>query len=580
MRKHYKLLPIQHSMALNKISEEISAAIRRYALENAVKFNGKANPNALIGRIMGDFPEARQNGKEILAAINTIVAEVNLLSLEQQQVDFQQLAPELLNKKPQEKRKGLPELKNVNITHHEVVLRFEPSPSGPLHVGHAYVLGLNTLYARKYDGQLILRIADTNSGNIYTPAYDLIPEDGLWLTDKNITQFIIQSDRLDLYYNYALKLIDLGGAYMCTCTAEEFKECITQKTECPCRQKNVNENVKDWHKMFTQYKQGDAVMRLKTDVTHKNPALRDFPLFRINEDEHPRQAKKYKVWPLMNFAVSVDDHDTGVTHILRAKDHADNAVRQKMIFKYFNWSVPETIFVGKINFKDLNVSCSKTKPLILDGTYEGWDDIRLPFIPALRRRGYQPEAFMRYAEEVGVTLSDKSVSKEEFFKTIDHFNKEVLEKKSNRYFFVPAPVKIKVEKAPEQQITLDLHPDLRKGGRSFFTKDTFYLPSTDILEDGKEYRLMDCLTFKFSNGRCMFTSKKLEGKPKIIQWISDDKHNVNVEIRMSDNSLIQGLGEPSLENLSEGDEVMFVRFGFCRLDKIEGDVYKFWFTHK
>ncbi|MBI3033513.1 glutamate--tRNA ligase [Candidatus Woesearchaeota archaeon] len=555
-------------------------SIRAYGLENAVKFKGKANPNAVLGKILGQFPEARAKTKDVLKDITTLCNEINSWSFEKQQKELEKVSG-LLQQKPKQRKTGLPPLQNLGKISKQVVLRFEPSPSGPLHIGHAYVLGLNAAYAKEYKGKLILRIADTNADNIYVPAYDLIPQDAQWLTENGVTELMIQSDRMEIYYAHALNSLERGITYICRCSAEEFRALITKKIACPCRKRHVDENIKHWHNMFSKYQEGDAVMRLKTDVADKNPALRDFPLFRINDTEHPRQGKKYRVWPLMNFAVSIDDHDTGVTHILRGKDHADNAKRQKLFFDLFKWQVPETIFVGKINFTDLNVSCSKTRPLIQDGTFEGWDDIRLPFLPALRRRGYQAEAFIKYALEVGVSLTDKSVSKEEFFKTINHFNKEVIEEKADRYFFISNPQKITVGKAPELTVNLDLHPDHRKGGRNFTTNKTFYVTDTEEFKDGHLYRFMDCLTFKFDKGKAVFHAREIgNDKPKIIEWLPEDIHNIKVDVRMPDNSIVKGLGEPLLADLEEGDMVMFVRFGFCRFDKLEDDVYKFWFTHK
>ena len=97
------------------------------------------------------------------------------------------------------------------------------------------------------------------------------------------------------------------------------------------------------------YKQGEAVARVKTDITHKNPAMRDFPIARINESEHPRQGKKYRVWPLMNLSVFADDVESGMTHTLRGKDHADNAKRQEYMYNYLEKPIPFTLFQGRIN---------------------------------------------------------------------------------------------------------------------------------------------------------------------------------------------------------------------------------------
>ena len=551
--------------------------IEKFTLDNAVKHGGKANPKAVLGKVLQEDPKLKTQMRELKKEIDRLVKKINKLSVDEQKSELKKIAPELLEKK-EAKKKGLPELRHRKK---RVVMRFEPSPSGPLHVGHAYVFGLNSEYCKEYKGKLILRIADTNAGNIYVPSYDMLPEDAEWLTNGRIDEVIVQSDHLELYYEHALELLEMGAAYICTCSGDDFRKYVNKKMPCPCRENPEEKNVKLWHMMFDpkKFKEGDAVMRLKTDIKHKNPAMRDFPLFRINDDEHPKKGKKYRVWPLMNFSVTIDDHDSGVTHILRAKDHADNAKRQEYIYNYFKWDIPETIFVGRINFIGLNVSCSKTKPLIENGTYTGWDDIRLPFIPALKRRGYQPEAFTRYALEIGVSLNDKTVSKEEFFKTLNAFNREIIEEKANRYFFVEEPSKIIIENAPSLTVELHLHPTLRREGRPFKTNGEFYIQ--DKLEEGKLYRLMDCLNFEYKKGKCVFHSteyKEVRGKAKMIHWLPVAADLVQIKVLMEDGKLKKGLAEPLAKDLEEGTIVQFERFGFCRLDDKEDMM--FWFLHR
>ncbi|MDA1196756.1 MAG: glutamate--tRNA ligase [Nanoarchaeota archaeon] len=552
--------------------------IRKYALQNALKFKGKANPGAIVGKLIGEKPALQKEMGTLGKQIAQIVADVNSLSLEEQKLELENLAPDLLKKKVA-KKKTLTKLKGAK----NVVMRFEPSPSGPMHIGHAYVLGLNALYCRKYKGKLLLRIADTNPDNIYEPAYEMIPENANWLTDGMIKDVVIQSDRLEMYYSYMEKLLKLEQVYVCTCDPETFREGIRAKQRCPCRV--LVDQKSRWDAMFTTYKMGEAVVRLKTDVEHKNPAMRDFPLFRINESKHPKQGTKYRVWPLMNMSVTVDDIESKVTHIIRAKDHHDNALRQKYIYEYLEKKFPETLFVGRINFTGMAVSCSKTRPLIEDGTYHGWDDIRLPFLPALKRRGFQAEALLRYAFEVGVSLSDKKVSKDEFFKTIDAYNKEVIDSIAYRYFFVQDPVEIRIAGVHKKDITLDLHPDTKKGGRTFSVGDTFHLAKEDYdsLSENAVYRLMDCLNVRQKDGQLIFDSDsydeyKASGK-QIIHWLPK-KGNIAVEVMMPDGTCVSGLGEQHLSSLKEGDVVQLVRFGFCRLDKKSKSKLVFWFAHR
>jgi len=560
----------------------LKETIRKYALQNAVKFKGKANPGAVIGHVLAEDPSLKARAKEISKEVMVIIKEVNKLNVEKQTEELKKTAPELLQeKKHEERERTLPKLKDV--VKGKVVIRFEPSPSGPLHVGHAYVIGLNSEYCREYDGKLILRIGDTNPENIYEPAYDLIEKDAEWVTKDNIAKIYVQSERLEIYYKYMEKLIGLEKAYICTCNPDDYKELMGKGKACPCR--DLPDQLERWKKMFKKYKQGEAVARIKTDIHHKNPAMRDWPAFRINDSKHPKQGKKYGVWPLMNMAVSVDDIEMKVTHIIRAKEHHDNALRQRYIYDYLGKKFPQAIFVGRINFEGMPVSCSKTRPLIEDGTYSGWDDIRLPFLDALRRRGYQPEAFIKYAIDVGVSLNDKSVTKEEFFKTINAFNKDVIEPKAYRYFFVENPKLIKIENAPVQHIELDLHPDNKKGGRAFKTHDEFYLAEDDYkcIKEDKLYRLMDCLNFVKKKNKFVFDSleyeKFKEKGEKIIHWLPKGDL-VNVEVLMPDHTKRKGLGEKNLKGLKVNELLQLERFGFCRLDNKGINKFSFWFTHK
>jgi glutamyl-tRNA synthetase len=556
--------------------------ILKYALQNAVKFNGKANPGAIIGKVLSENPDLKSKAKEVNKDIMQIVKEVNSLPLDKQKEKLKDLAPDLLKKqKKVEKKKELPTFKEK-----KVVMRFEPSPSGPLHIGHAFTLSLNSELARKHKGKLIIRIADTNPENIYEKAYKLIPIDAEWITKNNVNDIIIQSDRLKLYYKYAEELIKKEHAYVCTCKAEDFRESMLKSIPCPCRHIRKQANVERWEKMLTTFKEGDAVVRIKTDITHKNPAMRDWPALRINLNSHPKQKTKYRVWPLMNFAVTIDDHELGITHAIRAKEHMDNEKRQKYLYDYLGWKMPEHLYIGRINFKDLRVSCSKTRPLIEDGTYTGWDDIRLPFLEALKRRGYHPDAFIKYALDVGISQTDKTTTGEEFFKAINAFNKDAIDSKSHRYFFIESPVEIKVSNAPMQNVELDLHPNNRKKGRKFSTTDKFYLTKEDHknIKDNKLIRLMDCLNFKKEGKEFTFDSldynKFKEQGNLIIHWLPKEKDLVNVEVIMPDNKIKKGLGEKGLKDLSEGQVIQFERFGFVRLDQKLGNKLVFWFAHK
>jgi glutamyl-tRNA synthetase len=353
--------------------------------------------------------------------ISDIILEINSMTLEEQEREFKKLKKEVSERKV---REGLEELPNVNKKK-GVVMRFAPSPSGPMHVGHALTFCLNLLYVKKYGGKLYLRIEDTNPENIYPDAYKMLKEEGKWLS-KGMAKTFIQSERMEIYYGYLEKLIKKNAVYVCTCPQEKFKKFIDEKKNCPCRKNTVKENMEKWKKMLDKkgFGEGEAVVRFKSSMKHKNPAMRDFPLARINLTKHPLQGDKYRVWPLMNLSVTVDDIEMKMTHIIRGKDHRDNAERQKMVYKVLGKKFPWTAFLGKIHFKDMELSMTKMRQAIEKHEYKGWDDERLPTIASLRKQGYKPEAFWKLAEHIGLSENDKIMEREEYFRLLDNFNKK------------------------------------------------------------------------------------------------------------------------------------------------------------
>jgi glutamyl-tRNA synthetase len=520
-----------------------------------------------------------------MAIINEVVSEVNAMPLDEQLAKLKSSAPELLEKKPVEKKglKPLPEYKGSD----KVCMRFEPSPSGPMHIGHAYPASLNFEYAKENKGSMILRISDTNPENIDPEAYDLIKNDADWLFGEKGYKFFIQSDRMDIYYKYAEELLEKDAVYICSCDSEDFRNLLQDKTACPCRSLSKEENKKRWEKMLDgSTPAGGSIVRFKSDIAHKNPAMRDFPLMRINEASHPKTSSKYRVWPLMNFSVAIDDMDMKVTHTLRGKDHADNAKKQAMVHEVLGYQTPVAINVGRINFEGFPVSCSKTKALIAEGKYEGWEDIRIPFLIPIRKRGYSREAIIEYAKEVGVTQTDKSVNIDEYFKTLNSINKSILDAKTKRYFFIDTPVKIKIKGAPFQSIALKSHPDSNEKTRKFKTKEDFYITADDMKQidlanEEDIFRLMDCLNIKKYNDELIFNSlevEKFKGRGRmIIHWLPAEE-TIEVKVRMPDGSLKKGLAELSVKEIVEGDVIQFERFGFCRLEEKEN--LEFWFAHK
>ncbi len=562
----------------------IEKQLKIYTLENAIKYEGKANPGAVIGQVINAYPEWKAKMKELQPKLQAVLKEVNAMTVFEQTAMLKDLAPEALEPKEKKVKADLKELHNA--FEGKVVLRFAPAPSGGMHLGHTYPASFNIEYARKYHGKLIFRIEDTNADTIEAEAYDQLLEDFTWLNGRAPDQVVVQSERLEVYYRIALQLLEEGHAYVCTCTDEDFKLTITKGLPCPCRELSPKEQLKRWHQMFADAEEGSMVVRIKTDIRHKNPALRDWPAMRINLTEHPKQGKKYRVWPLMNFSVAVDDHENGITHTIRGKDHLDNTRKQMYIYDYLKWTPPEFIHTGRVKIEGVELSKSKLRAKVESGEYTGWDDIRIPSVNAFRKRGYQAEAFIKAAKSYGLTMVDKRVEASDYFKNLDFYNREIVDPKSFRYFFVANPKEIIVKKAPSQEIELHLHPEHKHGGRLLHSTDKFLIDSDDLphFESGKLYRLMDCLNFVYESGNYTFDSLDVDiyrsKGARIIHWLPSEDDLVDISLCMPDGSIVSGKGEPSLRDIDEGTIVQFERKGFARFIETENGRMTFWWLHK
>ena len=555
--------------------------ILKYALQNAVKFNGKANPGAVIGKILQEKPELKEKIKELMKDIHNTVKEVNSWTLEKQLNEIERIEPGLLENKKEEKKRELHELANAHKG--KVVMRFAPNANGPLSLGRSRQALLNWFYVQKYKGKFILRFDDTDPKGKYPlkEAYKWIENDLKFFNIK-ISKKAIQSSRLKIYYKYAADLIRKNSAYICTCNVEEYRKLRDSKIECPCRNLGINEQLKRWKKMFNSYKEGEAVYRVKTNIMDPNPAARDWPGFRIVEkknNKHPLQ-KKAKVWPLLNFASAIDDKLLGVTYIIRGIDLQISDVRQKYLYSYFGWEYPETIYTGKLIFNDIK-STSKTRELIKQGKLIGWDDPRLLTIMALKRRGFQAKALANFIKDLGVNKNNVNVS----FDTLASYNKEEVDNKANRYFLILNPVQIKIKNAPKQKLVLNLHPELRKKGRKFNVNENFFIEKKDydMLNENRLYRLMDCLNFKIEGGNFIFISKKYEEYKdkgeRIMHWLPENE-KINVEVYMDNGETKKGFGEKNLLKVKENEVIQAERMAFLRCDKKMKNKMVFFFGHR
>ncbi len=547
----------------------------KYALKNAIKHKGVARSGAVVGAVLSSHPELRERASEISEMAKEVVDKINSMDAQTQLNEFERLGVDIEEKKIEER--GLPDLPNAEGG---VVLRFAPNPSGPLHIGHARAAILNDEYVRRYGGELILRIEDTDPRRVDIDAYGMIEEDLIWLGiewhDK-----VIQSDRIPIYYEYAEKLIKMGFSYVCTCDAAQFKKLKDAKKPCPCRDLDVDENFKRWKKM-ENLREGEAVLRIKTDLEHKNPSIREWVAMRIVEHKHPRIGSKFRIYPMMNFSVAIDDHLLGITHVLRGKDHLANTEKQRYIYKHLGWREPVFIHYGRLKMEDISLSTSGTRDGIKKGIYTGWDDPRLGTIRAIKRRGIKKEAIHDLMIEIGAKMADSTLS----WKKIYGLNRRILERMANRYFFVWNPQKIKIEYLPESTkriVKRLLHPDFpERGYRKIPFDGEVYLVTEDLDYDGV-LRLMDAVNIRFENKEAVFHSLSIEDAravgARLVQWVPVHD-NLKAEIVMPDANVLDGFVEPSCADLNVGDVVQLERFGFARVDEVFDGKIRFYFAHK
>lgn len=551
--------------------EDIRREIFKWALSNAIEHGGKADVNAVLKKLLAELPGWKSRASELVALVRGVVLEVNSLSVESQKSELEKLGGVI--KPKHDEKKGLPGLPRVD-EFNMIITRFAPNPNGPLHLGHARAAILSHEYARKYDGKFILRFEDTNPENVQSEMYEFIKRDLRWLGLSWDEEFI-QSDRLHIYYDFIEKLLEEGNAYVCTCDVEKFRKLRDNKKPCPCRSLSSQENIQRWNRMLAgDFLQGEAVVRIKTELTHPNPAIRDWPACRIVDHPHPRVGSKFRVWPLYNFSVSIDDHEMGITHILRGKEHEVNEQRQRTLYEKFGWKYPVAIQYGRLSIPGASLSKTETVRAVKEGKLSGYDDVKLATLAALRRRGISPITLRKIILKIGLTLVDSLLS----WETIYSYNRKIIDEKANRYFFVPNPVKLEVRKMPMlNEVRLKSHPNNPEAGERILPLDkkgdvaVFYIPRGDVdkMKEGDIFRLKDLMNVKLnSKGKILgaeFFGLSLLEVPK-IQWVS--KGALKMEILTPDGAVVRGLVEPTIAGVTPDTVVQFERVGFVRIERL------------
>jgi glutamyl-tRNA synthetase len=567
--------------------DNIKKTARIYALQNAIQFDGTANAKAVVGKVFADFKDQNIPPDKIYQISGATCKEVNRMSIEQQKAELEKLAPHLLVKEKQVRDFSLPNLPNAKIGN--VVTRFPPEPNGYLHIGHAKAAIVDFEYAKKYDGRFILRFDDTNPENAKLEFYNAQKEDLKWLGISWDEEYNT-SNNLCKHYELAEQLIKQGDAYVCKCSSEIFKEHRSNSTECKCRHNLHGDNMSQWREM--QSTLNNVALKLKGDMKSANTAMRDPTLFRIIEKEHPIQKDKYRVWPTYDFAGAVEDSLSGVTHPFRTKEYELRDEVYFMLLDLLNLRKPHLLEFARLSIEGMPVSKRKIKPLIDNGFVNGYDDIRLPTLRGLKKRGILPEAIKQFVISQGISKVESSID----FGLLESENRKIIDPNAKRYFFVKEPVKLVVENAPLKIKEISLHPNNDElGSRKIETEKTFYVQKSDMrpLRIGDIFRLKELFNVKITNNEKdivgEYAGENLIANSAKIQWTTNNYIKMKVLIPhllfkdelFNPRSLetIDGYAEEAVLKLKTGEIVQFERFGFVRIENEKNNITGY-FTHK
>ena len=588
--------------------DEIDKIIWIEGLKNAVKFNGKANPKTIMGKLMRDRPELRQKASELKPKIAQIISKVNSLSITEQKQKVLKLDSHALDKKEKAgpEKKVLPELPGAKQK--KVVMRLAPYPSGALHIGNARMVVLNDEYVKKYDGKLLLVFDDTigttklkmnepTAKYVIPEAYDLIPEGLDWLGVKyHETHY--KSDRVQIYQDEAKRMIDEGHAYVCTCEAKLFRDKYKRPgIECPCRNKEKEYHQELYDKMVEgKIGEGEAVVRLKTGMDQKDPALRDHIIMRISDAPHPRIGTKVRLWPVLEWSWGLDDHLLGITHIIRGIDLKKEGEVEKIIWDLYGWPESQITLYGRMKFDDeFKLSKTLARQNVHSGVYDGWADPRTWSLQSLKARGIQPKALRDSLLDLGLSKRGIVFDKEWIYSK----NSTIIDPTSNRYWFVEVPHSVKITDIPMEEYIA--HPLINpqfpdKGVRNVPLEIKEGISKVFIAEN-------DLNEVKGKKGNIIYPALKVDqiirfkdlfnvkieklGKNPIVHYESQEKeknirkiqvvpqnNKIRVKVLQPDGKITKGYGELNLRGLKPGTIVQFERYGYVKLKKLtKSEIY-------
>ena len=514
-------------------------------------------------------------------------------------------------------------------TYQEIVTRFPPEPNGYLHNGHAKSILLNSNLAKEYHGVFHLRFDDTNPMKEKTEFIDSIMEDVKWICgDLDSEHVYYASDYFEQMYEYAVKLIQKGKAFVCDLSAEQIREYRGTLKEpgkdSPYRNRSIEENLDLFGRMRAgEFEDGSKVLRAKIDMSSPNMNMRDPVLYRVARREHHNTGNKWCVYPMYDFAHPIEDAIEGVTHSICTMEFEDHRPLYNWVVQELEFEVlPKQIEFAKMYLTNVVTGKRYIKKLVEDGIVDGWDDPRLVTIAALRRRGFTPESIRMFMELSGVSKAQSSSD----YAMLEYCIREDLKMKRPRMMAVLDPIKLVITNYPENEIEyLDVSNNQENeemGTRKVPFGKVLYIEREDFMVEppkkyfrlfpGNEVRLMNayfvtCTDYELDeegnvsvvyctydpetksgsgfSGRkvkgtihwvCAETAEKAE--IRLYENIVDEEKGVYNEdgtVNVNPNSLIV-LGdayiEPALGEAKPMDSFQFVRQGYFIVDSKDSTV--------
>ncbi len=374
--------------------------------------------------------------------------------------------------------------------------RFPPEPNGYLHIGHAKAFNLNFSIAEEYAGLCNLRFDDTNPCMEEEEYVDSIIEDIHWLGFDWGDRLFHASDYFGQLYDFAVRLIELGKAYVCDLSTDEIREYRGTLTEpgknSPYRDRTVEENIDLFARMRAgEFPDGARTLRARIDMASSNINMRDPVMYRILHATHHRTGDEWCIYPMYDFTHCLSDSIEGITHSNCSIEFEDHRALYDWFLDELDVYHPQQIEFARLNLTRTVLSKRKLKRLVEDGHVTGWDDPRMPTLAGMRRRGYTPEAIRDFLGRVGVAKTATTIEIE----LLEHCLRDDLNKRARRVMAVLRPLRVIIDNYPEGKVeefeAVNNPEDPDAGTRMLPFSREIYIERSDFRDDppGKYFRL-------------------------------------------------------------------------------------------